>query len=358
MKTLSGVDGAFLHLETPETPMHVGSLSLFELPAGYKGNFFADVKREIRKRLSLVPVFTRKLAAMPLQFANPAWITQARVDLGYHLQHLKLPAPGTQAQLEDCVGALHSELLDRSQPLWRLYIIDGLQSGLVGYYVKVHHAVLDGQAGVMLAQALFDVTPQPRVIEKGAPLHAEHPGMGELAAAALRHDVGQYIKLVRHLPDVVKALTGMFGARAPAQAKGRLGQNFSFGPKTPLNGPITGERGFAAVSIPMATLKQLAAAHEAKLNDVVMALCSGARGAATLLKRQATIGRSRITLSFQGKGGAKITSTNATANALSFWPSNRWRANAIPGCSTDAPSWIVLWFCATWWTSFLSLIHI
>ena len=276
MKTLSGVDGAFLHLETPETPMHVGSLSLFELPAGYKGNFFADVKREIRKRLSLVPVFTRKLAPMPLQFANPAWITQARVDLGYHLQHLKLPAPGTQAQLEDCVGALHSELLDRSQPLWRLYIIDGLQSGLVGYYVKVHHAVLDGQAGVMLAQALFDVTPQPRVIEKGAPLHAEHPGMGELAAAALRHDVGQYIKLVRHLPDVVKALTGMFGSRAPAQAKGQLGQNFSFGPKTPLNGPITGERGFAAVSIPMATLKQLAAAHEAKLNDVVMALCSGA----------------------------------------------------------------------------------
>jgi WS/DGAT/MGAT family acyltransferase len=276
MKTLSGVDGAFLHLETPETPMHVGSLSLFELPPGYKGNFFADVKKEIRKRLSLVPVFTRKLAPMPLQFANPAWITQARVDLGYHLQHLKLPAPGTQAQLEDCVGALHSELLDRSQPLWRLYIIDGLQSGLVGYYVKVHHAVLDGQAGVMLAQALFDVTPQPRVIEKGAPLHAEHPGMGELAAAALRHDVGQYIKLVRHLPDVVKALTGMFGARAPAQAKGRLGQNFSFGPKTPLNGPITGERGFAAVSIPMATLKQLAAAHEAKLNDVVMALCSGA----------------------------------------------------------------------------------
>ena len=276
MKTLSGVDGAFLHLETPETPMHVGSLSLFELPAGYKGNFFADVKREIRKRLSLVPVFTRKLAPMPLQFTNPAWITQARVDLGYHLQHLKLPAPGTQAQLEDCVGALHSELLDRSQPLWRLYIIDGLQSGLVGYYVKVHHAVLDGQAGVMLAQALFDVTPQPRVIEKGAPLHAEHPGMGELAAAALRHDVGQYIKLVRHLPDVVKALTGMFGSRAPAQAKGRLGQNFSFGPKTPLNGPITGERGFAAVSIPMATLKQLAAAHEAKLNDVVMALCSGA----------------------------------------------------------------------------------
>ena len=276
MKTLSGVDGAFLHLETLETPMHVASLSLFELPPGYKGKFFNDVKREIRKRLGLVPVFTRKLAPMPLQFANPAWITQERVNLGYHLQHLTLPAPGTLDQLEDCVGALHSELLDRSHPLWRLYIIDGLESGLVGYYVKVHHAVLDGQAGVMLAQALFDVTPEGRVVAPGAPLHEEHPGRAELAAAALRHDVSQYVKLVRHLPDVVKALAGMFGARAPQAAKGRLGQNFSFGPRTELNVPITGERGFAAASIPMSTLKQLAAAHEAKLNDVVMALCSGA----------------------------------------------------------------------------------
>jgi diacylglycerol O-acyltransferase len=276
MKPLSGVDGAFLHLETPETPMHVGSLSLFDLPDGYQGDFHADVKAQMKKRLKLVPVFTRKLAAMPLQFANPAWVTDDKVDLDYHVQHLKLPAPGTQAQLEDKAGLLHSELLDRSRPLWRLYVIDGLQSGQIGYYIKVHHAVLDGQAGVMLAQALFDVTPKPRSIPRSAGLRAEHPGMGELAAAALKHDVSQYVKLVRHLPDVVRALSGMFGAAAPSEAKGRLGQNFSFGPKTPLNIPITGQRGFAAVSVPLDTLKQLAMRHEAKLNDVVMALCSGA----------------------------------------------------------------------------------
>jgi WS/DGAT/MGAT family acyltransferase len=103
---------------------------------------------------------------------------------------------------------------------------------------------------------------------------AEHPGLGELAAAALKHDAGQYIKLLRHLPDVVKTLRGLFDG-APGQAKGQLSQNFSFGPKTPLNVPITGERGFAALSIPLATLKQLAQAHEAKLNDIVLALCSG-----------------------------------------------------------------------------------
>jgi WS/DGAT/MGAT family acyltransferase len=275
MKSLSGLDGAFLHLETVETPMHVGSLHLFELPVGYEGDFHADIKQQMRKRLHLAPVFTRKLAPMPLQFANPVWVEEDKVDLDYHVQRVTLPRPGTQAQLEDCAGHLHSALLDRNRPLWRLFVIDGLQTGHAGYYIKVHHAVLDGQAGVLLAQALFDVTAKPRPISRSKGAHAEHPGLAELATAALKHDAGQYIKLVRHLPDVVKTLAGMLGP-APAQTKGRLGQNFSFGPKTPLNMPITGERGFAAVSIPLDTLKQLAVAHEAKLNDVVLALCSGA----------------------------------------------------------------------------------
>jgi len=276
MKALSGVDGAFLHLETKETPMHVASLHLFGLPAGYAGDFHRDVRRHMRRRLRIAPVLTRKLAPMPLQFANPVWVEGDRLDLDYHVQHVRLPSPGTRAQLEDLVGRLHSELLDRSRPLWRMAVIDGLQSGQAAYYFQVHHAVLDGQAGVLLAQALFDVTPRPRPLpRRPGPHAAEHPGMAELAAAALKHDAGQYIKLVRHLPDVVKTLIGLVGGTAGA-ARGQLGQNFSFGPKTPLNGPITGERSFAGASIPLDTLKQLAASHEAKLNDIVLALCSGA----------------------------------------------------------------------------------
>ncbi len=276
MKALSGIDGAFLHLETPETPMHVASLHLFDLPAGRRGgDFHAAILRLMRSRIHLAPVFTRKLAPMPLQFANPVWVQEDRIDLDYHVQRVTLPHPGTQAQLEDLAGRLHAELLDRSRPLWRLCVIDGLQSGQAGYYIQVHHAVLDGQAGVLLAQALFDVTPTPRPVVRGRQAPAEHPGLAALAAAALKHDAGQYIKLLRHLPDVVKTLAGLVGG-APAPAKGRLGQNFAFGPKTPLNVPITGGRGFAAVSIPLDTLKQLAAAHGVKLNDIVMALCSGA----------------------------------------------------------------------------------
>jgi WS/DGAT/MGAT family acyltransferase len=204
--------------------------------------------------------------------------------LDYHVQHVKLPRPGTLAQFEACAAQLHAELLDRSRPLWRLVVIDGLQSGQVGYYIQVHHAVLDGQAGVLLAQALFDVTPKPRAVSRPRRTAlAEHPGTGELAAAALVHDAGQYIKLVRHLPDVVRTLAGLFGAPASdgsgagkSTDKGRLSQNFAFGPHTPLNVPITAERGFAGLSLPLAGLKELAVAHEAKLNDIVLALCSGA----------------------------------------------------------------------------------
>ena len=275
MKALSGLDGAFLHLETPETPMHVASLHLFDLPAGYRGDLCADIRRAMSNRLHLAPVFTRALAPMPLQFANPVWVAADDVDLDYHVQRLTLPAPGTQSQLEDCAGRLHSELLDRSRPLWRLHVIDGLESGQVAVYIKVHHAVLDGLAGVLLAQALFDLQAKPARVAAARMRRAEHPGLAALAAAALAHDAGQYIKLVRHLPEVIRTLAGMFGA-APARARAQLTQSLAFGPRTVLNGPISGERGFAAVSIPLDTLKHVAAAHEAKLNDVVLALCSGA----------------------------------------------------------------------------------
>ncbi len=296
MKPLSGLDGAFLHLETPETPMHVASLHLFDLPAGYRGDFHTDIKRLMKRRLHLAPVFQRKLAPMPLHFANPAWVHDGAVDLDYHVQRCTLPAPGGQAELEDCAARLHGELLDRQRPLWRLYVIDGLASGQRGYYVKVHHAVLDGQAGVLLAQALFDVTPKPRAVPERSAKPGEHPGMAELAAAALKHDAAQIVKFVRHLPDVARTLAGLAGgaaeaARGAVAGAGRrtagtaaaatarvdgMAQNLAFGPHTALNVPITGARTFAGLSLPLDALKALAAAHDAKLNDIVLALASGA----------------------------------------------------------------------------------
>jgi WS/DGAT/MGAT family acyltransferase len=276
MKALSGLDGVFLHLETAQTPMHVASLHLLDLPPAHAGDFHADVRRQMRQRLRVAPVLRRKLAPMPLQFANPVWIDDDCIDLDYHVQRITLAGPGTLAQLEDLAGRLHSEPLDRGRPLWRMAVIDGLQSGQAACYIQIHHAMLDGQAGVMLAQALFDATPKAKARSSPRVPHRthEHPGALVRAAAALGHDVRQYTTLVRRFPDAVRRVAGLFDG-GPDNARGKLEQNFSFGPKTPLNVPITAERGFAGVSIPLAPLRQLAATHEAKLNDIVLALCSG-----------------------------------------------------------------------------------
>ena len=210
MKALSGLDGLFLHLETPATPMHVGSLSLLELPANHRGDFCKSVQRHYARRLPLVPVLCRKLAAMPLQLANPAWVQADDVDMKYHVQRVVLPRPGTQAQLEECVGRLHSILLDRTRPLWMVYIIEGLQSGEAAYYTKIHHALLDGQAAVLLARVLFDVTPRgkrnaTRRCQPGEPRRAPRPGhaghgRGEARRRAIR-EVRAHAARDRQDPD-------------------------------------------------------------------------------------------------------------------------------------------------------------
>ncbi len=277
MKPLSGLDALFLHLETPETPMHVASLHLYDLPEGYRGDFYANVKRQVARRLDLVPLFRRKLRTMPLAFANPVWVDDAAVDLDHHVRRVVLRRPGTQAQLEACAARIHSTLLDRSRPLWEVHIIDGLASGQVGFYMRVHHAVLDGAAGMALAGALLDPTPVPREVPPphGKRVDTVGPGTGELARAALRHDVAQYAKLVRQLPDLVRMLTGT-GERTRAPDAPAARRSVAFGPRTPLNVSITGERCFAAVSLPLDEAKRIAHAHDAKLNDVVLAICSGA----------------------------------------------------------------------------------
>jgi WS/DGAT/MGAT family acyltransferase len=277
LKPLSGLDSLFLHLETADTPMHVAFLHLYDLPSAHQGDFCADVKRQVAQRLHLIPLFRRKLRTLPLDFANPVWVDDASVDLDYHVRRVVLPRPGTQTQLEACAARIHSTLLDRSRPLWEVHVIEGLKSGQVSIYMRVHHAVLDGAAGMALAGVLLDPAPLPRRVPKpprrkraeGSP-----PGTGQLAGAALRHDVAQYAKLLRQLPDLVRILARA-GQRSPSPVAAAR-RSRAFGPRTPLNVSITGERRFAALSLSLDEVKRVAHAHDAKLNDVVLAICSGA----------------------------------------------------------------------------------
>jgi WS/DGAT/MGAT family acyltransferase len=274
MRHLSALDALFLQLETPETPMHVGSLMLIDKPPGKKGAY-AAIRDHVAGRMNIAPLFTRRLAFIPLGLASPLWVDADPVDLDYHIRHLRLPKPGNELQLEEAVAKLHEGMLDRDRPLWVFTVIDGLKSGQVGIYAKIHHAALDGQGGIAMAQALLDTQPRPRRAASAA-AHAARtpPTIAKMIGAALRHTVAQYGQLVQGLPGVVKAVAAG-GAVALSSAELRkLG--LTLGPRTPLNMAIGARRVFVGTRIPLAQAKAIARHFDAKLNDAVLATCAGA----------------------------------------------------------------------------------
>jgi WS/DGAT/MGAT family acyltransferase len=281
MDHLSGMDASFLHLETPESPMHVGSLQLIDLPPGYEGDFAEDAKKYLSGRLHLASVFVRKLAMMPFDLANPVWVDDDDLDLDHHIHHVIMPRPGTLAQLERLVGRLHSSLLDRSRPLWEMHIIEGLQTGQVALYSKMHHAAIDGQAGVAVAKALFDISETPAPVK--TPRVTRRPdssqlGVAELATAALSNAVQQYVKLIQSIPATAKAITNVLMpvSESTGQRAFELPKALRTAPRTPLNVSITNQRSFAARSVPLAEVKQMSKATDTSLNDIVLAICAGA----------------------------------------------------------------------------------
>lgn len=269
MKHLSALDASFLHLETPEMPMHVGALHLLDLPEDAEGEFIDMVKRHIADRMHLASVFTKKLAFMPLDIANPVWVDDDDVDLDYHIRQVSLPKPGSQAQLESYVGRLHSSLLDRSRPLWEFVVFTGLESGQLGFYTKIHHAALDGQGAIVLAEALLDVTPVPRVVEPPPPHEPSpyQPPVRAMLKAALFDTVAQCARLVKGVPTGVRAAAGLISPVMP---------RLSLAPRTPLNTSITNQRVFATATIELKQALSVGKAFGATLNDVVLAIVSGA----------------------------------------------------------------------------------
>ena len=290
MKHLSVVDGAFLHMESAEMPMHVGSLNLFEPPAGYSGSgYYEAVKAHVARRMHLAPVFTRKLALMPFDLANPVWIHDDDIDLDYHVRYMVLPKPGSLAQLEALAARLHSMLLDRSRPLWEFYIIEGLADGRIGFYGKVHHAAVDGQAGVAMATSLFDLTPEPRPVKPPRERRGNtyQLGVAELVAAALQNQVRQVVQGLKLLPAVARTVLGAardaLAARRQESAEERAERRaekpasmWKLAPSTPFNHTITNQRAFAAVSLPLAEVKAIGKAVGGSINDIVLWLCSTA----------------------------------------------------------------------------------
>ncbi|WP_298824978.1 wax ester/triacylglycerol synthase family O-acyltransferase [uncultured Piscinibacter sp.] len=298
MEQLSGLDASFLYLETAEMPMHVGALHLFELPAGYRGDFLADMRAHMATRIPIAPVLRRRLAWMPLNLAAPAWV-DAEPDLDEHIVGIDLPPGSGMAELEAQVGELHPVLLDRSRPLWKFHVFDGLAPGPNGekraaLYTQLHHASVDGQAAVALAQAILDLSPVPRDIP-ARPAHERKGqlGMTEMLRGALANQLEQVGNLVKAIPAAVGAISQV-AARSAGDAVGetaasvwsrlkgegvrpsRSVSNLGLAPRTWLNTTVSDTRAFATVSLPLAELNAVRRRHRASLNDALLFVCSGA----------------------------------------------------------------------------------
>ncbi len=294
MKYLSGLDASFLHMETPEMPMHVGALHLCELPADYTGSFVDDIRAHIATRLPLVSAMRRRLEKMPLNLTNPVWV-DAQPDLNEHIVAVKLRKGASVQDVEARIGQLHTVLLNRSRPLWKFHVFEGLKAGpgktkRFALYTQLHHAAVDGQAAVALANAILDTGPSPRdvKIEPRAKRPAMTMSMSERLSSVLVNQLQQYANMAKALPGSVGALTqmarktaGSAADKVVAAAKGTPQSaaqisNLMLAPRTRLNASVTAGRVFASVSLPLVELKMLRRQFDATLNDVVLMVCSGA----------------------------------------------------------------------------------
>ena len=285
MKQLSGLDASFLYLETPAMPMHVGALHLYELPAGFKGRFITAVRKHMAARMPATPVLRRRVWWMPLNMANPAWV-DAEPDLTRHVVPGAARKGATVAELEAEVARLHTQLLDRERPLWKFHVFEDIEPGPGGrrraaIYTQLHHAAVDGQAAVALANALLDLSPQPRQLEARPSKRQKvfKLEMAEMLRGVLGSQAGKIAKIIRSLPSTVGTLKDAATQAVSASSLlggGKGSGNLSLAPRTPLNASITDGRAFASVSLPLQALRDIGHLHDATLNESVLMLCSSA----------------------------------------------------------------------------------
>ena len=310
-RKLSAMDASFLYLETPEMPMHVGSMAIFRLPEGYKGDFFEDFKAMIASRLHIAPILKSRLEKAPLDIDHPSWVEDDQFDIDRHIFRASLPAPRDRATLERIVGWMHAKLLNRARPLWEFYVFEGMKDSEIGLYSKMHHACIDGGAGAALTNMIYDLTPVPREIEppterakvgqeprdiaanlidsyqqlwrqpfdaSAAAKGIELPRSGKSDLGSILFDNAMFqienaVKFAGNVPTLLKSVSDVVGKIADPKSRDSIVGMMS--PPTLLNKQISSERSFAGVSIPLSRAKAVAKAAGGKLNDVVLAISSG-----------------------------------------------------------------------------------
>jgi diacylglycerol O-acyltransferase len=265
-RQLSPIDAGWLMMETPESPMHVGSLQLYELPEGAGPDYLANLYAEMLQGDAFCAPFNRKLQKSWAGALGASWVRDDAMDIEYHVRHSALPRPGRVRELLALVSRLHAHRLDRRRPMWECHLIEGLEGNRFAVYVKMHHALVDGVAGSRLLQSRLSPVPQETFVAPWSSVWEQPRGTKEKTAAvlpALGEELKSLGRSVRQIVEMAK-LPSSGNARAVFQA-----------PRTLFNQRITGARRFAAQSWSLARIRAVGTRYGATVNDVFLAMCAG-----------------------------------------------------------------------------------
>jgi diacylglycerol O-acyltransferase len=275
MQRLGGLDSAFLYFETPTMHMHVGGLMLVDPSTMSKPYSFADIRDYIDRRMPLVPAFRRKLATVPLNLSRPYWVEDPDFDLDYHLHRIAVPAPAGDVETADVVAEILSRPLDRSRPLWEMWIVEGRADGLLAIVSKVHHSSVDGITGANMMAELFDLEPdaEPRQAPPDTWEPERRPGDLEMLGRAVADVISRPVGVARLIPGTLLG----FGKLLNRRTSGAPGMPAPFtAPRTSFNATLTPHRTVSFIKVPLDDVKTIKNAFGVKVNDVVLAVCSGA----------------------------------------------------------------------------------
>ena len=266
MKRLTGSDAMMLFSEAANVPMHTVKVAILDAPAG--GDFSVETaRRVVQQRLHRFEPLRRELVDTPYGFHRPMWRENCPVDLEYHVRPLHLPAPGGRRELDDAIATLIEQPLDRTRPLWEIYVVDGLADGRLAVVTKIHHALADGVASANLLAGALDKPDKPEGVRAGAESDS-HPSRIQLLWTAIR----DHLRQIAELPSLLR-YTAAGVHRVTRTRRDRTSVKV---PRSFMNHRLTGQRRFATASLPFADAKRITRELGCTINDLVLAMAAGA----------------------------------------------------------------------------------
>jgi WS/DGAT/MGAT family acyltransferase len=265
MKRLSAQDVSFLHLEDRVSHMHIGAIAVFEGPAPPIREF----ERMVEGHLPAVPRYRQRLRSVPYALGRPVWVDDPHFQIGFHIRHTALPRPGGDDELRRLVGRVMSQQLDRSRPLWEMWVIERLDQGRWALITKIHHAMVDGVSGAELLAAILDRERHPTPPPPDTWVPERQPAGAELAVRALVSRAMTPAHVARELRGAPRRLA------AAAQGLGELREVLSVTPDSSLNGPLGTHRRWDWARSSLSDVAEIRAAFGGTVNDVVLAAVSG-----------------------------------------------------------------------------------